>query len=58
MTRSRQTNRDSVHGSDSSEEENESPRGRTGKSEKNENEEEADAQLDAMMAENSKRSGQ
>lgn len=37
MTRSRQTNRDSMHGSDSSEEDSDErspPRGRTGKTEK------------------------
>jgi len=61
MTRSRQTNRDSLHESSSSEEENEernSPRGRSLKQEKNGGEDEVDEQLDAMMAENAKKSGQ
>jgi len=61
MTRSRQTNRDSQHGSDSSEEDSDErspPRGRTGKTDANANEEQqVDAQIEAMMGENSKSSG-
>ncbi|TVY65601.1 putative choline-phosphate cytidylyltransferase [Lachnellula suecica] len=63
MTRSRQTNRDSLHGSDSSEEDSDgrSPphhRGRKGQGEGNADEErEVDAQIKAMMGENSKSSG-
>ena len=55
MTRSRQTNRDSVHGSDDSSDERSPPRGRTGKT--SNEEQEVDAQIDAMMGENSKHSG-
>ncbi|TGO51070.1 hypothetical protein BOTNAR_0369g00070 [Botryotinia narcissicola] len=66
MTRSRQTNRDSLRGSESSEEESDerlSPRGRSEKenfkSDENEvDEEQVDAQIDAAMAENAKKSGQ
>ncbi|KAF5869491.1 putative cholinephosphate cytidylyltransferase protein [Botrytis fragariae] len=66
MTRSRQTNRDSLQGSESSEEESDerlSPRGRSEKenfkSDENEvDEEQVDAQIDAAMAENAKKSGQ
>lgn len=57
MTRSRQTNRDSIRGSDSSDDDEEdraSPRGRKSGEEGLE----VDQQLDAMMAENSKHSGQ
>ena len=60
MTRSRQTNRDSRHGSDSSEEDSDErspPRGRTGKVEGGDEEQEVDAQIEAMMDENSKHSG-
>lgn len=61
MTRSRQTNRDSMHGSDSSEEDSDgrSPtRGRKGKGEGDaEEERQVDAQIEAMMGENSKSSG-
>lgn len=62
MTRSRQTNRDSLHGSDSSEEDSDErspPRGRTGKTDDAAEAEEnqVDAQIDAMMGENSKSSG-
>ena len=58
MTRSRQTNRDSVHGSESSEEDSdEGPRGRTGKSDAATTEEQVDAQIEAMMDANSKASG-
>jgi len=59
MTRSRQTNQDSHHGSDSSEEDTEErypDRGRTGKAEQHVNAQ-VDAQIDAMMGENSKTSG-
>jgi choline-phosphate cytidylyltransferase len=55
MTRSRQTNRDSQLGSDSSEEDSDersSPRGRTGKTDAA-----VEAQINAMMDENSKSSG-
>jgi choline-phosphate cytidylyltransferase len=61
MTRSRQTNRDSQHGSDSSEEDSDErspPRGRTGKTDADDSEEkQVDAQIEAMMGENSKSSG-
>jgi choline-phosphate cytidylyltransferase len=63
MMRSRQTNRDSQHESDSSEEESydrrSPPRGRTGKTESatKAQEEQTDAQIKAMMDENSKESG-
>jgi choline-phosphate cytidylyltransferase len=62
MTRSRQTNRDSQHGSDSSEEDSDErspPRGRSGKAESSASkaEEEVDAQIEAMMDQNSKNSG-
>jgi choline-phosphate cytidylyltransferase len=62
MTRSRQTNRDSQHGSDSSEEDSDErspPRGRTGKADDAAETEEmqVDAQIDAIMGENSKSSG-
>ncbi|KAG4421868.1 hypothetical protein IFR04_004980 [Cadophora malorum] len=63
MTRSRQTNRDSLHGSDSSEEDSDerSPRrGRSGKEqtqEEGEDEKQVDAQINALMGENSKHSG-
>jgi choline-phosphate cytidylyltransferase len=63
MTRSRQTNRDSQHGSDSSEEDSDErspPRGRTGKNDDDATtaeEKQVDAQIDAMMEENSKSSG-
>jgi choline-phosphate cytidylyltransferase len=59
MTRSRQTNRDEQHGSDSSEEDSDDrspPRGRSGKTTTNE-EAQVDAQIEAMMGENSKSSG-
>ncbi|TGO57873.1 hypothetical protein BCON_0061g00380 [Botryotinia convoluta] len=66
MTRSRQTNRDSLQGSESSEEESDerlSPRGRSEKEnfkpdENGVDEEQVDAQIDAAMAENAKKSGQ
>ncbi|TEY67411.1 hypothetical protein BOTCAL_0126g00020 [Botryotinia calthae] len=66
MTRSRQTNRDGLQGSESSEEESDerlSPRGRNEKEnfKRDENEvdeEQVDAQIDAAMAENAKKSGQ
>lgn len=63
MTRSRQTNRDSQHGSDSSEEDSDErspPRGRTSKTDEDAamaEEKQVDAQIDAMMGENSKSSG-
>ncbi|PBP18610.1 phosphorylcholine transferase [Diplocarpon rosae] len=64
MMRSRQTNRDSLHESDSSEEDSDerSPtRGRTGKEqtegEAAQEEKEVDAQIEALMGENSKSSG-
>ncbi|KAI9048520.1 hypothetical protein LZ554_007353 [Drepanopeziza brunnea f. sp. 'monogermtubi'] len=64
MMRSRQTNRDSLHESDSSEEDSDerlSPRGRSGKEqtkdEAAEEEKQVDAQIDALMGENSKISG-
>ncbi|KAH8596355.1 phosphorylcholine transferase [Bisporella sp. PMI_857] len=61
MTRSRQTNRDGLHESDSSEEDSDekSPiRGRTGKSSAADlDEAQVDAQINAMMEENSKASG-
>jgi len=61
MTRSRQTNRDSMHGSESSEDDSEerSPiRGRMGNTEHDKIEEaKVDAQINAMMDENSKASG-
>jgi len=63
MTRSRQTNRDSLHGSDSSEEDSDErspPRGRSGKEqtqEEGEDEKQVDAQINALMGENSKHSG-
>lgn len=62
MTRSRQTNQDSQHGSDSSEEDTEERypnRGRTGQSDKAAQQMDAqvDAQINAMMDENSKASG-
>lgn len=61
MTRSRQTNRDSLHGSDSSEEDSDErspPRGRSGKEQtEGEEEKQVDAQIKALMGENSKHSG-
>jgi choline-phosphate cytidylyltransferase len=60
MTRSRQTNQDSRHGSDSSEEDSDErspPRGRSGKVDKADEEQQVDAQIEAMMDENSKHSG-
>jgi choline-phosphate cytidylyltransferase len=60
MTRSRQTNRDSRHGSDSSEEDSDErspPRGRTGKVQDGDEEHQVDAQIEAMMDENSRYSG-
>ena len=60
MTRSRQTNQDSRHGSDSSEEDSDErspPRGRSGKVDKVDEEQQVDAQIEAMMDENSKHSG-
>jgi len=61
MTRSRQTNRDSIHESDSSEEDSDekSPaHGRNGQGERStEEERQVDAQITAMMDENSKASG-
>ncbi|RDW61064.1 cholinephosphate cytidylyltransferas-like protein [Coleophoma cylindrospora] len=65
MTRSRQTNRDSMNGSESSEEDSDErspPRGRTGKTSKDEVEAEkvedaVEAQINAMMDEDSKKSG-
>jgi choline-phosphate cytidylyltransferase len=60
MTRSRQTNRDSRHGSDSSEDDSDErspPRGRTGQLEEGHQGLEVDAQIEAMMDENSKHSG-
>lgn len=64
MMRSRQTNRDSQHASDDSEEDSDEkspPRGRTGKTLKDregENKDEVDARIEALMAENSKKSGE
>lgn len=62
--KSRQTNRDSLHGSDSSEEDGDErspPRGRSGKvqteGEAAETEKQVDAQIKALMGENSKASG-
>lgn len=62
MTRSRQTNRDSQRGSDSSEDsgdERSPPRGRTGRTLEEDvaQEQQVNAQIDAMMGENSKSSG-
>lgn len=65
MTRSRQTNRDSMNGSESSEDDSDDrspPRGRTGKTSKDEVEpdkveEAVEAQINAMMDEDSKKSG-
>lgn len=64
MTRSRQTNQDSQHGSDSSEEDSDerSPRrGRSGLEQAEgkvaEEEKQVDAQIEALMGENSKSSG-
>ena len=62
MTRSRQTNRDSQHGSDSSEDsgdERSPPRGRSGQNQEDTptEEQQVDAQIDVMMDENSKSSG-
>ncbi|CZR60374.1 probable phosphorylcholine transferase [Phialocephala subalpina] len=61
MMRSRQTNRDSQHNSDSSEEdsgERSPPRGRSGNQKDAMDEEQAvDAQIEALMGENSKASG-
>jgi choline-phosphate cytidylyltransferase len=61
MMRSRQTNRDSRHNSDSSEEDNgdRSPRrGRSGNDkDAMDDEQEVDAQIEALMGENSKSSG-
>lgn len=62
MMKSRQTSRDSRHGSESSEEEDEKspPRGRTGKHQtdaEKATEAEVDAQIKALMGENSKSSG-
>lgn len=62
MMRSRQTNRDSQHNSDSSEEdsgERSPPRGRSGNAQKDAMDEEqaVDAQIEALMGENSKSSG-
>ena len=64
MMRSRQTNQDSVHGSDSSEEDSDErspPRGRSGKTQTDieaaEEEKQVDAQIEALMGENSKSSG-
>jgi choline-phosphate cytidylyltransferase len=59
MTRSRSTNRDSRQGSDDSDEDSDekSPRrGRTGQLD-NKTEKEVDEQLEALAAEDSKRSG-
>ena len=63
MTRSRQTNLDSRHNSDSSEEDSDErspPRGRIGKADADSTaarEKQVDAQIEAMMDENSKASG-
>lgn len=61
MTRSRQTSRDSIRESDSSEEDSDEkspPRGRNGQGEAStEEERQVDAQITAMMDENSKASG-
>ncbi len=71
MTRSRQSNRDIQHGSDSGEEESNSderpsPRGRSGRmkadatqteGEADAQEKQVDAQIEALMAENAKSSG-
>jgi len=60
MTRSRQTNQDSRHGSDSSEEDSDErspPRGRSGKVDEAEEEQQVDAQIESLMDENSKHSG-
>ncbi|KAF4631448.1 hypothetical protein G7Y89_g6681 [Cudoniella acicularis] len=60
MTRSRRSGRDSQRGSDSSEEDSDggaSSRGRKGKAQEADEEKQVDAQIDAMMGENSKNSG-
>jgi len=60
MTRSRQTNRDNQHSSDSSEEDSDErspPRGRSGKASAQDEEDQVDAQIEDMMDENSKASG-
>lgn len=60
MTRTRQTNADSLHGSDSSEEDSDErspPRGRTGKGADSTTEKQVNAQIEAMMNENAKASG-
>ena len=61
MMRSRQTNRDSQNNSDSSEEDNGNrspPRGRSGNAKDAlDDEREVDAQINALMGENSKSSG-
>ncbi len=63
MMRSRQTNRDSQHNSDSSEEdsgERSPPRGRSGNVQAKDamdDEQQVDAQIEALMGENSKSSG-
>jgi len=60
MTRSRQTNRDSLHASDSSEEDSDErspPRGRKGKVDGDAEERQVDEQIERMMGENSKSSG-
>ncbi|RAL64378.1 hypothetical protein DID88_001854 [Monilinia fructigena] len=68
MTRSRQSNRDSLQGSESSEEESDESKSPHGRSEKENfkpeekesevDEKQVDAQIDAAMAENAKKSGQ
>lgn len=63
MMRSRQTNRDSRHNSDSSEDDNgdrSPPRGRSGNvlsKDGMDDEQEVDAQIEVLMGENSKSSG-
>lgn len=60
MTRSRQLNHDSQQGSDYSDEDSDGrspPRGRKGKVSNEREERAVDAQIDAMMDENSKASG-
>lgn len=60
MTRSRHTNRDSHNESDSSEEDSDErspPRGRTGNGNSQVEEEQVDAQIKAILGENSRASG-
>jgi choline-phosphate cytidylyltransferase len=60
MMKSRQTNRDGQHGSDSSEEDSDErspPRGRTGNAGNSSHGEEIDSHIEVMVDENSKSSG-